>query len=342
MDSLKRGKRSATINLKNDAGKQVFRRLCSNADVLIEPFRAGVMERLGLGPTDLMKTNQRLIYARLTGFGQNGPYSKRAGHDINYLAISGVLSLFTNSQKPVPPINMLADFAGGGMTCALGILMALVERSQSNKGQIVDVSMVEGTRYLSTYMWHTQKENVDAKSFIWPNQGKKESNLLDGGAHFYTTYKTKDGRWMSVGAIEPQFYEAFMQVLQIDESKFPQFDHDNWPKFKETIAKTFSQKTLQEWINLFENSDACVEPILEYDEAEDWDSKFARPSFNEDHTPKPAPNLSRTPAIPNLHEPNQSEDTSEILMELGYSKEEISKLCEDNAIDCKALDRSKL
>lgn len=320
--------------MKNDAGKQVFRTLCSNADVLIEPFRPGVMERLGLGPNEMMQLNDKLIYARLTGYGQIGHYSKRAGHDINYLAISGALSLFTSDQKPTPPINMLADFGGGGMTCAVGILIALFERSKSNKGQVVDVSMVEGTRYLSTYLWHTQKDEADAKPFIWPNRGLKEANLLDGGAHFYTSYKTKDDRWMSVGAIEPQFYERLLTVLGLDDSTLPQFDVDNWPKYKQNLADIFATKDMIDWVNSFKNVDACVEPILEYHETESWDSRDLRPSFNADHTPKPAPHLSRTPGEPIMREPLQSEDTRDILLEHGYTDQEIRNLCEKRAIDC--------
>lgn len=321
--------------MKKDAGRGIFKKLCSNADVLIEPFRPGVMERLDLGPKTMLEINKRLIYARLTGFGQDGSYAKRAGHDINYLAISGVLSLFCSNEKPVPPINMLADFAGGGMTCALGIMMALIERSKSNMGQVVDVSMVEGVRYVSTYMWHTQKPDVPARQFIWPNQGKKESNLLDGGAHFYTVYETKDKRWISVGSIEPQFYARLLETLNLDDSKYPQFQVDNWSRYKQDFAKVFAQKSLSEWVELFKNVDACVEPILEYDEVEQNDKEITRESFNHDHTPKPAPLLSRTPAKPNPNDPAESEHTIEILKEHGYSDEEIVQFSKDRAIECK-------
>lgn len=292
------------------------------------------MERLNLGPKTMLDINDRLIYARMTGFGQDGSYAKRAGHDINYLAISGVLSLFCSNNKPVPPINMLADFAGGGMTCALGIMMALVERNKSNKGQVVDVSMVEGVRYVSTYMWHTQKPDVPARQFIWPNQNKKESNLLDGGAHFYTVYETKDKRWISVGAIEPQFYARVLEVLNLDESKYSQFEVEHWPRYKEEFSKLFAQKNLSEWIELFKNVDACVEPILEYHEAENYDKEITRESFNHDHTPKPAPLLSRTPAEPNLKEPQANEHTAEVLKEHGYSDKDIVQFSKDRVIDC--------
>lgn len=336
LDSLKRGKRTATIDLKKEAGKGIFRKLCSNADVLIEPFRPGVMERLGLGPVPMLELNKRLIYARLTGFGQDGPYAKKAGHDLNYLAISGVLSLFCSNGKPTAPINNLADFAGGGMTCAMGILLALVERSRSNLGQVVDVSMVEGTRYVSTYMWHTQKPDVPARQFIWPNgSASKEANLLDGGAHFYTVYQTKDKRWISVGAIEPQFYSSLLTVMQVEESTYPQFDIQRWPEFKVEFGRIFAQKNLTEWTELFKDADACVEPVLEYDEVEENDNKITRPSFNEDHTPKPAPLLSRTPAQPNMEDPRTNEHTAEVLREAGYSEEEIIRFSEDRVIDCK-------
>lgn len=334
LDSLKRGKRTASIDLKHEAGKGIFKKLCSNADVLIEPFRPGVMERLGLGPVPMLELNERLIYARLSGFGQDGLYSKRAGHDINYLALSGVLSLFANNGKPTPPINMLADFAGGGMTCAIGILMAIIERSRSDKGQVVDVSMVEGTRYVSTYMWHTQKADVPARDFIWPNKGKKEANLLDGGAHFYTVYKTKDNRWISVGAIEPQFYSSLLNVLAVADAKCPQFELDKWPQLKKEFAEIFAQRTLSEWIDLFKYADACVEPVLECHEADEVSKKLSRPAFNKDGTPKPAPVLSRTPAEPNLTDPNEGEHTIEILRELGMSDQEIVQLSENKVIDC--------
>uniref|UniRef100_A0A6G1S960 Alpha-methylacyl-CoA racemase n=1 Tax=Aceria tosichella TaxID=561515 RepID=A0A6G1S960_9ACAR len=334
LDSLIRGKRTAAIDLKHDSGKGIFRKLCTNADILIEPFRPGVMERLGLGPDHLMSLNKGLIYARLSGFGQTGPYTKKAGHDINYLALSGVLSLFCSNSKPVPPINMLADFAGGGMTCALGILISLIERSRSGLGQVVDVSMVEGVRYVSTYLWHTQKPDVPARNFIWPKQGQKEANLLDGGAHFYTVYETKDKRWISVGAIEPQFYSALLEVLQLDEKEYPQFDLNRWPEFKTRLAEVFAKRTLDEWTRLFRDADACVEPIIEYHEAEKVAESLSRPYFNTDGTPKPAPLLSRTPGEPNMRDPQQNEHTAEILLEHGFTQDQIKQWSGEQVIDC--------
>lgn len=334
LDSMTRGKRNVIFDLKKDAGKGIFKRLCADADVLIEPFRPGVMERLGLGPEPMMQLNKRLIYARLSGFGQDGPYAKRAGHDINYLAISGVLSFFVHKNKPIHPMNMLADFAGGGHMCMTGILLALLERNQSNLGQVIDVSMVEGARYVSTYLWSTQKQDFKPGQFVWPKPKEKETNLLDGGAHFYTTYQTKDNRWISVGAIEPQFYERLLQVLQRDGGEFPQFEIDRWPEMKVAFGEIFAQKTLQEWIDLFDGADACVEPVLEFDEADSYSKVHLRPSFNEDGTPVPAPRLSRTPGAPNLREANFGEHTAEILKEHGYSDTDIVNLSEQGVIQC--------
>ncbi|XP_061471978.1 alpha-methylacyl-CoA racemase isoform X2 [Rhineura floridana] len=201
-----RGKRSLALDLKQPAGAATLRRLCQKADVLIEPFRPGVMEKLGLGPDILLQDNPKLIYARLTGFGHTGKYARLAGHDINFLALSGVLSkLGRKDDNPCAPINLLADFAGGGVMCAMGIIMALYERTKSGKGQIIDASMVEGTAYLSSFLWKSQNLG------LW-NRPRGE-NLLDSGAPFYETYKTSDGKFMAVGAIEPQFYEQFINEL---------------------------------------------------------------------------------------------------------------------------------
>lgn len=333
MDSLTRGKRCAVVNLKHEAGKNIVRKLCQNADVLIEPFRPGVMERIDLGPKQLLDINKQLIYARLSGFGQDGPYAKRAGHDLNYLAISGVLSRLTNRGIPSPPINLLADFAGGGMTCALGILIALQERSVSKLGQVVDVSMVEGARYTSSYLWKTRSD-PNVSNFIWPKKSMKESNLLDGGAHFYTCYETKDNRWMSIACIEPQFYERMLTVLQVNKDKFPQFEIDRWPDMKKDLADIFKQKTMNEWQDQFKDADACVEPIFELDEVEANDQSITRDSFLSDHSPKPAPVLSRTPANPKMTNPNSAEHTVEILSELGYEASEIDALRKERVVEC--------
>uniref|UniRef100_H2PFA9 Alpha-methylacyl-CoA racemase n=1 Tax=Pongo abelii TaxID=9601 RepID=H2PFA9_PONAB len=213
---LGRGKRSLVLDLKQPRGAAVLRRLCERSDVLLEPFRRGVMEKLQLGPEILQRENPRLIYARLSGFGQSGSFSRLAGHDINYLALSGVLSKIGRSgENPYAPLNLLADFAGGGLMCALGIIMALFDRTRTGKGQVIDANMVEGAAYLSSFLWKTQK------SSLW--EAPRGQNMLDGGAPFYTTYRTADGEFMAVGAIEPQFYELLIKgcwgMLQFPSQK---------------------------------------------------------------------------------------------------------------------------
>ncbi|XP_069483196.1 alpha-methylacyl-CoA racemase isoform X2 [Ambystoma mexicanum] len=201
-DTLARGKRSIALNLKSPAGVAVIKKLCEKSDVLIEPFRHGVMEKLGLGPEKLLQLNSKLIYARLTGYGQSGQYATAAGHDINFLAISGVLSkLGRRNEKPYAPLNLLADFAGGGLMCAMGIIMALYERTRSGQGQVIDASMVEGAAYVGSFLWKGQ--------YLFSRP--RGENILDGGAPFYETYKTSDGKFMAVGAIEPQFFKELLK-----------------------------------------------------------------------------------------------------------------------------------
>ncbi|KAE8636549.1 hypothetical protein XENTR_v10003036 [Xenopus tropicalis] len=204
MDTMARGKKSIVVNLKNREGISVLKKLCKKSDVLIEPFRHGVMESLGLGPDIMLKENPQLIYARLTGFGQSGKYAKSAGHDINYVSMSGLLSkLGVKNDSPTPPLNLLADFAGGGLICALGIVMSLYERTMSGKGQVIDCSMVEGAAYVGSFIWKSQKLG------LWSNSPGE--NLLDGGAPFYTTYMTADGKFMAVGPLETKFYAELLK-----------------------------------------------------------------------------------------------------------------------------------
>ncbi|XP_064293853.1 alpha-methylacyl-CoA racemase [Phalacrocorax carbo] len=327
-----RGKRSLALNLKHPQGAATMRRLCSQADVLIEPFRHGAMEKLGLGPETLLQDNPRLIYARLTGFGQTGKYAKSAGHDINFLALSGVLSkLGRKGENPYAPINLLADFAGGGVICALGIVTALYERTISGKGQVIDASMVEGVAYLSSFLWKSQN------SGLW-NRPRGE-NLLDSGAPFYETYKTSDGKFMAVGAIEPQFYEQLIKGLGLDSDKLPtQMSFSNWPEMKEKFASVFAQKTQAEWCSIFDGTDACVTPVLSFDDVASHQHNKQRSSFikndQEEISPRPAPLLSRTPAVPSFkRDPFIGEHTEEILLEYGFTKEEITNLYSAKVIE---------
>ncbi|NXN31930.1 AMACR racemase, partial [Nycticryphes semicollaris] len=331
-DRQGRGKRSLALDLKRPPGAAALRRLCCAADVLIEPFRHGVMEKLGLGPEVLLQENPRLIYARLTGFGQTGKFAKSAGHDINYLALSGVLSkMGRKDENPYAPLNLLADFAGGGVMCALGIVTALYERTKSGKGQIIDASMVEGVAYLSSFLWKSQNLG------FWDRP--RGENVLDSGAHYYETYKTSDGKFMAVGAIEPQFYEKLLKGLGLDSDKLPsQLSYSDWPKMKKKFASVFAQKTQAEWCSIFDDTDACVTPVLCFDDVASHQHNKQRSSFikndEEEISPRPAPLLSRTPAVPSLQrDPFIGEHTEEILLEYGFSKEEIAKLCSDKVIE---------
>lgn len=342
MDFLTRNKRSLAVDLHHPEGVKVVRKLCHAADVLIEPYRPGVMEKMGLGPDELLKVNPRLIYSRLTGFGQSGLLAHKAGHDINYLAISGVLSMFgRHNEKPLPPINLLADFAGGGVMCVLGILLALLERNTSQRGQVVDSAMVEGVAYLGSFL-HASKQMG-----IW--QGKRGYNLIDSGAPFYEVYTTRDGRYMSVGAIEAKFYTLLLKGLGLTEDELPsQLDTEKWPEMKEKFAQVFATKTQQEWTEIFSDVDACVEPILELDEAPNHPHNihrkvFRQPTENQATQVYPVPKLSRTPGqlpdvIKDLH---PGEHSIEVLQEAGYPQKEIKQLM-SNGVVVQYKEESKL
>lgn len=339
VDSLARGKRSIAVNLKQPEGVQVVRRLCAQADVLIEPYRPGVMERAGLGPQTLLADNPRLVYARLTGFGQTGPLAPRAGHDINYLAVSGVLSMFRRPEdRPLPPVNILGDFAAGGMLCAMGIMAALLERGASGCGQVIDSSMVDGAAYLSSFI---HKSNHLG---IWG--GPPGTNMLDGGAPFYDTYETKDGKFVAVGAIEPEFYSALLEGMGLDPSAVPaQNDRDAWPETRKKFAAVFASRPRAEWEAVFHGTDACVTPILEPAEAAAHPHCAARHVFSTaagQVDPAPAPRLSRTPAQPATTGDllQVGRHTREILAELGYDAAAAEALLSKGAV--KAAANAKL
>nr|XP_022918724.1 alpha-methylacyl-CoA racemase [Onthophagus taurus] len=328
--SLGHGKKSIALNLKNDTGREIAKKLCLKADVVLEPFRAGVMESLGLGPEVLLKGNPKLVYARLTGFGQKGYYHKRAGHDINYVAISGLLSMFgRKGENPMFPVNLAADFGGGGLMCAVGILLALVERSKSGLGQVVDANMVEGTAYLGSFLYRSQ--NLP----IWGNP--RGENVLDGGVHFYENYLTKDGKYMSVGALEPQFYAELIKGLGLSDDEAPQFG--NIPELRKLFTEKFKSKTQKEWCDIFDSMDACVFPILTIDEAPVHQHNKEQKSFvmckeMNRMVPNPAPKLSRTPGVSTCVNPpaNLGEHTQEILKSLNFSSDEVLKLQRDGIV----------
>jgi len=325
-DVTARGKRSIAVNLKKPEGRGVLQRLCGSADVVIEPFRPGVMEKLGLGPDRLTADNPRLIYARMTGFGQTGPFKDMAGHDINYLGLSGVLSsLGRKNENPLPPINLLADFAGGSFTCAMGIMAALLERTTSGKGQVVDSCMVEGAAYVGSWLFASRD------MFIWGEP--RGHNILDSGAHFYETYRTKDDKFMCIGAIEPQFYAKFLELVGLSDDDLPQFD--DFDELKEKLSSIFLTKTRDEWTSIFDLTDACVTPVLDQEEAPLHPHNLARGSFLPGGLPRPAPLLSRTPAVASSG-PNDLQfgsHTRDILGEEGYSESDISQLLEQRVVE---------
>ncbi|MBW0104797.1 CaiB/BaiF CoA-transferase family protein, partial [Pseudonocardia sp. KRD291] len=258
---LGRGRRSVGIDLKSPDGHAVAAELASSADALIEGFRPGVMERLGFGPDECLAANPRLVYGRLTGWGQDGPYSQAAGHDLNYIALAGALApIGRRGERPVPPLNVVGDFAGGGMLLAMGIAAALVEAGRSGHGQVVDAAMVDGSAYLMTMMFELLGRGA------WTEE--HESNPNDGGAHFYDVYETADGRHVSVAPMEPQFYAELLRRLGPDADGLPpQWDRERWPESTDRLAAVFRTRTRDEWCALFDGTDACVAPVLTMSEA---------------------------------------------------------------------------
>ena len=325
-----RGKRSMRVNLKTEEGVNIVRSMIAASDVLVEPYRPGVMEKLGLGPDDASKSNPKLIYARLTGWGQDGPYAAMAGHDINYIALSGALSLFRRKgEKPLPPCNLLGDFAGGGMLCAMGILLALIERNRSGKGQVVDAAMVDGAANLSTLFY-----SLLAHHLITLEIG---TNMLDGGAPYYQTYETADGKFMSVGAIEAKFYKELLEGLNLDPSSLPQQnDMAKWPEVTARFAEIFRTRTRDEWTATFDGKDACVAPILDLDEVDKHSHNRDRGlliNLDDVTQPAPAPRLSRTPgSAQNPGKPRGSE-TGEILREIGYAPDTIESFYKNEIVE---------
>ena len=327
-DVLGRGRRSVGIDLKNPAGVEVALRLAECADVLLEGFRPGVAERLGIGPDSALACNPRLVYGRMTGWGQEGPLASRAGHDLDYIAVAGALHPIGPSDRPPPvPLNFVGDFGGGGMLLAFGIACALVERATSGRGQVVDAAMVDGAA-IQTAMFHGM-----LAMGMWTQQ--REANLLDGAAPFYRCYACADGGFVAVGALEPQFYAELLARLDLEPERWPQHDHDQWPAQSEALATIFAQKTRDEWAAAFEGSDACVAPVLALDEAPAHPHLVARATFTESHgiaQPAPAPRFSRTPGaiagppvLPGQH-------TDAVLREAGLTTAEIDALRQAAAV----------
>jgi alpha-methylacyl-CoA racemase len=327
-----RGKKSIALNLKDPRAIEAVLKLCESADALIEGFRPGVTERLGIGPEACMARNPKLVYGRMTGWGQTGPMSQMAGHDINYISLSGALhGIGRAGEKPVPPLNLVGDFGGGGMYLAFGVVSALLEVTRSGKGQVVDTSMVEG----SASLMHMMYGSLNTGMFDW--QDERGVNLLDTGAHFYDSYETRDGKYMSVGPIEPQFYQLLKEKMELDDAEFePQFDMARWPALKDRMAEIFLTRTRDEWCEIFDGTDACVAPILSMTEAPKHPHNIARNSFIEvdGHIqPGPAPKFRRTSPEVTKGAPRRCGDTESVLNNVvGYDQATIAALRADGVL----------
>ncbi len=324
-----RGKKSVALNLKDPAGVDTLLRMVENADVLIDPFRPGVCEKLGFGPEVCFERNQKLIFARMTGWGQDGPLARAAGHDINYISLTGALYATGRAgEKPVPPLNLVGDMGGGGMLLVQGVLAALLETASSGQGQVIDAAMVDGAAQLM-WMFHGF-----SAAGAW-DAGQRGTNLLDGGAHFYDAYECSDGHYISVGSIEPQFYALLMQLAELPEPFLAQHDRTQWPDLASRLADVFRQKTRDEWCELMEGTDVCFAPVLSLEEAPQHPANQAREVYVEVDgitQPAPAPRFSRTPSQVNHGARALGQDTGSVLQAMGFGGDELQSLRDSGAI----------
>jgi len=335
-DSLNRGRRSIAVDLKSPEGIAVLMDLVTTADALVEGFRPGVAERLGFGPDECAARNPKLVYGRMTGWGQDGPYAHTAGHDINYIALAGVLAhLGRSGDQPTPPINLVGDFGGGGMLMAFGIVCALLEAQRSGQGQVVDAAMVDGAATLMSMMWAFQAMG------IWSEE--RGSNMLDTGAHFYDTYECADGGYVSIGSIEPQFYAELVRLTGLDadyagrgEELPHQMDKLRWDEMRERLAAIFRTRTRDGWCEVMEGTDVCFAPVLTMSEALEHPHNIERGTFTEVAgipQPAPAPRFSRTPGTVQRPPAHVGQHTDEVLSDwLGADAAHIAGLRERGAI----------
>lgn len=316
-----RGRPSVACDLKTERGRELVLRLAPEADALIEGFRPGVCERLGIGPEELAARNERLVYGRMTGYGQDGPMAGSAGHDINYISIAGALgAVAREGERPLFPLNLLGDYGGGGMLLAFGVVCAVLEARASGKGQVVDAAMVEGAAVLTT-MIHAMRGLG-----MWSDE--PGTNLLDSGAHFYEVYETADGGHVAIGAIEPQFYAELLRLMGLDPEQFPQMERDRWPELKQRFAEVFRRRSRDEWAEILEPAEACATAVYGLGEAAEHPHNRARGSFVEiggASQPGPAPRFSRT--APELPAPpsEPGADTGAALAAWGLSPEEVAR-----------------
>jgi alpha-methylacyl-CoA racemase len=328
-DLNNRGRRSIGVDLKNPDGVAVVLDLVERAEALVEGFRPGVAERLGIGPEECLARNPKLVYGRMTGWGQDGPLAGAAGHDINYIALAGVLDpIGRRGEAPVPPLNLIGDYGGGGMLLAFGVVCGVLEAQRSGQGQVVDTAMVDGAAVLMT-MTHALRAMG-----IWNDE--RGTNMLDTGAHFYNVYETADGKYVSIGSIEPQFYAELLRLTGLEGEELPwQHDRQQWPALKERLAAIFKTKTRDEWSALMEGTDVCFAPVLSIPEAIEHPHNVDRRTFVEVagiRQPGPAPRFSRTEPEISSPPPHAGQHTDEILAAAGFDPDRVAKLREAGAI----------
>lgn len=327
LDPNSRGKRSIALDLKTSDGLSTLLQLVESADVLFEGFRPGVAERLGYGPDVCLERNNRLVYGRMTGWGQTGPLAKAAGHDINYISLTGSLAAIGGADRPVPPLNLVGDYAGGSLFLVMGILAALIDAQKTGKGQVVDAAITDGSASLMT-MFH-------GLSNLGGWTPGREANMLDGGAHFYDVYETSDGKFVSIGSIEPQFYALLIEKAGLDPEQFKQqHNAKKWPELKEQLAGVIKSRTRDQWCEIMEGTDVCFAPVLDYTEASQHPHNKARGTYitvNEIEQPAPAPRFSRseceTPTAPAA----AGSDTESVLVDWGFDADRIAGLRDSGA-----------
>jgi alpha-methylacyl-CoA racemase len=330
LEPMYRGRRSIGVDLKNPDGVETVMRLVEQADALIEGFRPGVTERLGIGPDAVLARNRKIVYGRMTGWGQDGPYAQAAGHDINYIALAGALAhLGRAGEKPTPPINLVGDFGGGGMLLAFGVVCGILEARGSGEGQVVDAAMIDGSATLMTMMFGLSAIGA------WKNE--RGTNVLDTGAPFYDTYETADGKFIALGALEPQFYAEFNARTGLDKEDLPaQMDPSGWPKLRDRYTDLFKSKTRAEWNEILEMTDSCYAPVLTMAEAAEHPHLKARHVIvtGEEGVaqPAPAPRFSRTPGTIQRPASNPGQHTDEALIAWGFTKADVDRLREGAAI----------